>query len=320
MKNKKKIKDIKSKIKIDKNWASVSIENMDFVEKEYLELKNILSKVNKLKKYKEHTPLEIPQNREIKNKRIKINFSDADNEILKKFRITRKLDKIRQRTENIITNQLQNTTEEIENIIEKLDEYFIEKDFKIQNFINDIRRNIDIIISGKHIKTEENKINSVEILPKVLPETIDYFSWTKYETFLKAILSKDWLHHSISSTNNPDYYSKWDWSFAVKIWRPFLNWVRELFLSWKINPEKTSWKDICEKYNENIDENRKYIHNIINILKNFDEVWDFIDIFENFLKAVDELSKTNYYFSWDSKENLYTTKIILGKIYEQFAS
>ena len=55
----------------------------------------------------------------------------------------------------------------------------------------------------------------------------------------------------------------------------------------------------------------------LNVLKNFDKKWNFIDIFDEFLEAVQEFSETNYYRN-DNKENLVQVQMKLQEISENF--
>ena len=139
-----------------------------------------------------------------------------------------------------------------------------------------------------------------------------------YEDLVDFILSEQWLHHRLSTTANPsNKNSQWDWSFSMKISKPLFRAIKNLFLSWKLDPENVSWKEISSKI-INSWKQKTEVSKFLDILKNFDKSWTFIEIFPSFAEAVIILSETNYYKN-NKKENLAIVLAKLEEIQEMFS-
>ena len=103
----------------------------------------------------------------------------------------------------------------------------------------------------------------------------------------------------------------------MKISKPLFRAIKNLFLSWKLDPENISWKEISSKI-INSWKQKTEVSRFLDILKNFEKSWTFIEIFPSFAEAVIILSETNYYKN-NKKENLAIVLAKLEEIQEMFS-
>ena len=248
-----------------------------------------------------------------KKKKIEETKLETENNVSK---ILNKVWKIGQRVENIWNGEKKDYSSELEKILLNLNNISEDPDVneEILEKINQIEEQILEIISKNNETKKENfsekntkeNIENKEFAENI--EKIDNYTNSKYEKFLNFLLSENWFHYSLSNSKNQKIKdSKWDGSFSMKIVRPILYKIDDLFRNWKLNPEKISWKIICEKFFEETDIKKEEISSFLNILKNFDLSWDFMEIFKrDFKNWVLGISKTNYYIK-DNKQNLKIT-------------
>lgn len=258
-----------------------------------------------------------------KKKKIEETKLETENNVSK---ILNKVWKIGQRVENIWNGEKKDYSSELEKILLNLNNISEDPDAneEILEKINQIEGQIlEIISKNDETKKENFSTKKVEeIKEKNLEniEKIDNYINSKYEKFLNFLLSESWFHYSLSNSKNQKIKdSKWDGSFSMKIAKPILYKIDDFFRNWKLNPEKISWKIICEKFFEETDIKKEEIYSFLNILKNFDDTWDFIEIFKNdFITSVYELSKTNYYIKNNKKNLKITMNFIENLDYRSF--
>lgn len=240
--------------------------------------------------------------------------------------ILNKVWKIEQRVENILNKENKDYSTELEKILLNLNNISEDPEVnkEILEKIEKIKENILKIILENNNSKKENfstkKVKKVKEKNLENIEKIDNYTNSKYEKFLNFLLSESWFHYSLSNSKNQKIKdSKWDGSFSMKIAKPILYKIDDFFRNWKLNPEKISWKIICEKFFEETDIKKEEIYSFLNILKNFDETWDFIEIFKNdFITSVYELSKTNYYIKNNKKNLKITMNFIENLDYNSF--
>ncbi len=226
------------------------------------------------------------------------------------------ISKTTQRLENISKQDNKiSYNSELKDILNKINEYLL------SNINNETRQSLVVlesfakallIMSNSEQKDTKDGFDKQNSEKKTVKLIENKYKNSIYEDLVDFILSEQWLHHRLSTTANPsNKNSQWDWSFSMKISKPLFRAIKNLFLSWKLDPENVSWKEISSKI-INSWKQKTEVSRFLDILKNFDKSWTFIEIFPSFAEAVIILSETNYYKN-NKKENL---AIVLAKLEE----
>ena len=212
---------------------------------------------------------------------------------------------------------------ELEKILEDLEKYFSMELtegtlLELKDLEKKTKELIEIWKNIEKKEVEENIIQNQEVAEnreEVVKENI--YQNSIYKEMIDYILSGQWLHYQLSSTMNPTYKnSKWDWSFSMKMARPIFYQIDKLFSSWAFDPENFSWQEIVTEMMKSWEQKFEVLI-FLNVLKNFEKKWDFIDIFPYFSEAVQKFSETNYYKN-DKKENLAQVQLKLKEIEEKY--
>ena len=226
------------------------------------------------------------------------------------------ISKTTQRLENISKQDNKiSYNSELKDILNKINEYLL------SNINNETRQSLVVlesfakallIMSNSEQKDTKDGFDKQNSEKKTVKLIENKYKNSIYEDLVDFILSEQWLHHRLSTTANPsNKNSQWDWSFSMKISKPLFRAIKNLFLSWKLDPENVSWKEISSKI-INSWKQKTEVSRFLDILKNFEKSWTFIEIFPDFSEAVKILSETNYYKN-NKKENL---AIVLAKLEE----
>ena len=285
--------------------ATLQVQKIDNVKSQIQDIKkqikSVSTKVEELERSFE-------EQQYLTNSIKSINFVQA--------KIQNYISKTTQRLENISKQDNKiSYNSELKDILNKINEYLL------SNINNETRQSLVVLESfakallimsnseQKDTKDGFDKRNSEKKTVKLIENK---YKNSIYEDLVDFILSEQWLHHRLSTTANPaNKNSQWDWSFSMKIAKPLFRAIKNLFLSWKIDPENISWKGISSKI-INSWKQKTEVSRFLDILKNFDKSWTFIEIFPSFAEAVIILSETNYYKN-NKKENL---AIVLAKLEE----
>ena len=291
--------------------ATLQVQKIDNVKSQIQDIKkqikSVSTKVEELERSFE-------EQQYLTNSIKSINFVQA--------KIQNYISKTTQRLENISKQDNKiSYNSELKDILNKINEYLL------SNINNETRQSLVVLESfakallimsnseQKDTKDGFDKRNSEKKTVKLIENK---YKNSIYEDLVDFILSEQWLHHRLSTTANPaNKNSQWDWSFSMKIAKPLFRAIKNLFLSWKIDPENISWKGISSKI-INSWKQKTEVSRFLDILKNFDKSWTFIEIFPSFAEAVIILSETNYYKN-NKKENLAIVLAKLEEIQEMFS-
>lgn len=291
--------------------ATLQVQKIDNVKSQIQDIKkqikSVSTKVEELERSFE-------EQQYLTNSIKSINFVQA--------KIQNYISKTTQRLENISKQDNKiSYNSELKDILNKINEYLL------SNINNETHQSLVVLESfakallimsnseQKDTKDGFDKRNSEKKTVKLIENK---YKNSIYEDLVDFILSEQWLHHRLSTTANPaNKNSQWDWSFSMKIAKPLFRAIKNLFLSWKIDPENISWKGISSKI-INSWKQKTEVSRFLDILKNFDKSWTFIEIFPSFAEAVIILSETNYYKN-NKKENLAIVLAKLEEIQEMFS-
>ena len=285
--------------------ATLQVQKIDNVKSQIQDIKkqikSVSTKVEELERSFE-------EQQYLTNSIKSINFVQA--------KIQNYISKTTQRLENISKQDNKiSYNSELKDILNKINEYLL------SNINNETRQSLVVlesfakallIMSNSEQKDTKDGFDKQNSEKKTVKLIENKYKNSIYEDLVDFILSEQWLHHRLSTTANPaNKNSQWDWSFSMKIAKPLFRAIKNLFLSWKIDPENISWKGISSKI-INSWKQKTEVSRFLDILKNFDKSWTFIEIFPSFAEAVIILSETNYYKN-NKKENL---AIVLAKLEE----
>lgn len=291
--------------------ATLQVQKIDNVKSQIQDIKkqikSVSTKVEELERSFE-------EQQYLTNSIKSINFVQA--------KIQNYISKTTQRLENISKQDNKiSYNSELKDILNKINEYLL------SNINNETHQSLVVLESfakallimsnseQKDTKDGFDKRNSEKKTVKLIENK---YKNSIYEDLVDFILSEQWLHHRLSTTANPaNKNSQWDWSFSMKIAKPLFRAIKNLFLSWEIDPENISWKGISSKI-INSWKQKTEVSRFLDILKNFDKSWTFIEIFPSFAEAVIILSETNYYKN-NKKENLAIVLAKLEEIQEMFS-
>lgn len=285
--------------------ATLQVQKIDNVKSQIQDIKkqikSVSTKVEELERSFE-------EQQYLTNSIKSINFVQA--------KIQNYISKTTQRLENISKQDNKiSYNSELKDILNKINEYLL------SNINNETRQSLVVlesfakallIMSNSEQKDTKDGFDKQNSEKKTVKLIENKYKNSIYEDLVDFILSEQWLHHRLSTTANPaNKNSQWDWSFSMKIAKPLFRAIKNLFLSWKIDPENISWKGISSKI-INSWKQKTEVSRFLDILKNFEKSWTFIEIFPSFAEAVIILSETNYYKN-NKKENL---AIVLAKLEE----
>ena len=285
--------------------ATLQVQKIDNVKSQIQDIKkqikSVSTKVEELERSFE-------EEQKLTNSIESINFVQA--------KIQNYISKTTQRLENISKQDNKiSYNSELKDILNKINEYLL------SNINNETRQSLVVlesfakallIMSNSEQKDTKDGFDKQNSEKKTVKLIENKYKNSIYEDLVDFILSEQWLHHRLSTTANPsNKNSQWDWSFSMKISKPLFRAIKNLFLSWKLDPENVSWKEISSKI-INSWKQKTEVSRFLDILKNFEKSWTFIEIFPSFAEAVIILSETNYYKN-NKKENL---AIVLAKLEE----
>jgi len=285
--------------------ATLQVQKIDNVKSQIQDIKkqikSVSTKVEELERSFE-------EEQKLTNSIESINFVQA--------KIQNYISKTTQRLENISKQDNKiSYNSELKDILNKINEYLL------SNINNETRQSLVVlesfakallIMSNSEQKDTKDGFDKQNSEKKTVKLIENKYKNSIYEDLVDFILSEQWLHHRLSTTANPsNKNSQWDWSFSMKISKPLFRAIKNLFLSWKLDPENVSWKEISSKI-INSWKQKTEVSRFLDILKNFEKSWTFIEIFPDFSEAVKILSETNYYKN-NKKENL---AIVLAKLEE----
>lgn len=291
--------------------ATLQVQKIDNVKSQIQDIKkqikSVSTKVEELERSFE-------EQQYLTNSIKSINFVQA--------KIQNYISKTTQRLENISKQDNKiSYNSELKDILNKINEYLL------SNINNETRQSLVVlesfakallIMSNSEQKDTKDGFDKQNSEKKTVKLIENKYKNSIYEDLVDFILSEQWLHHRLSTTANPaNKNSQWDWSFSMKIAKPLFRAIKNLFLSWKIDPENISWKGISSKI-INSWKQKTEVSRFLDILKNFDKSWTFIEIFPSFAEAVIILSETNYYKN-NKKENLAIVLAKLEEIQEMFS-
>ena len=291
--------------------ATLQVQKIDNVKSQIQDIKkqikSVSTKVEELERSFE-------EQQYLTNSIKSINFVQA--------KIQNYISKTTQRLENISKQDNKiSYNSELKDILNKINEYLL------SNINNETRQSLVVlesfakallIMSNSEQKDTKDGFDKQNSEKKTVKLIENKYKNSIYEDLVDFILSEQWLHHRLSTTANPsNKNSQWDWSFSMKISKPLFRAIKNLFLSWKLDPENVSWKEISSKI-INSWKQKTEVSKFLDILKNFDKSWTFIEIFPSFAEAVIILSETNYYKN-NKKENLAIVLAKLEEIQEMFS-
>lgn len=295
--------------------ATLQVQKNDNVKLQIQDIKKQIKSVSaKVEKLEESIDESFGKQQYLTNSIKSINFVQA--------KIQNYISKTTQRLENISKQDNKiSYNSELKDILNKINEYLL------SNINNETRQSLVVlesfakallIMSNSEQKDTKDGFDKQNSEKKTVKLIENKYKNSIYEDLVDFILSEQWLHHRLSTTANPsNKNSQWDWSFSMKISKPLFRAIKNLFLSWKIDPENISWKGISSKI-INSWKQKTEVSRFLDILKNFDKSWTFIEIFPSFAEAVIILSETNYYKN-NKKENLAIVLAKLEEIQEMFS-
>lgn len=296
--------------------ATLQVQKIDNVKLQIQDIKKQIKSVSaKVEKLEESIDESFGKQQYLTNSIKSINFIQA--------KIQNYISKTTQRLENISKQEDKKTyNSELREILNKINEYsswnIINSETRQSLVTLETLAKLLLSLSDDEQKDTKDESDNQNLEIKNQKTIENKYKNSIYESLVNFVLSEQWLHHRLSTTANPaNKNSQWDWSFSMKIAKPLFRAIKNLFLSWKIDPENISWKGISSKI-INSWKQKTEVSRFLDILKNFDKSWTFIEIFPSFAEAVIILSETNYYKN-NKKENLAIVLAKLEEIQEMFS-
>ncbi len=297
---------------IDEDFLKSYEQDKNLFIKVFNKLYNIEEEIDALIKEKVKTPKKTKKTKRKKTSPKKDFNTNPTREFVSLSKNEKKLGKIRNRLENLLSLVAKPKEWELEKIkaeIEKL------KTEKTEELCNNLFKLID------KIKAKEEREDTVEKVKNGIPKVLKPRStlhrenpeeFNRYVFFLDELLNR--VNKNFSNKKNRNFNSRNDWTFIAKVFRPFIRNLKYFVERWEINLKNTSWKEITELYNKYIDNKNPNELIFLNILKDYKEKWNIINIFPSFIKSIESFPDI---WAFSQKKFLFKLTSELKSVYEE---